>query len=778
MNAPAASEAGARQTVMAGLWKRGITMYAAAVTVIAFLVASIFSMTYTAHVTGERATRTIEARLERLLGTVESALKVVCYVQDRELAREVAQGLMSNPEVLGVVIRSDAELLAQLDRGPASRRSEAGHVKPITRRIGSPFSKDKTIGEITLLADGQVVSALRESDIRLALQQLALQLLFVLLVIVAAFGQFFIRPLLRISAELKGRTPGDRQHLSVPRGHEGTELGQLVADINALSDRLADAMDESERARQLAEAASEAKGTFLANMSHEIRTPMNAVLGLARIGARDSPDGAGREHFRRILAAGEHLLGVLNDILDFSRIEAGKLEIDPAPVCLSSLMAETGELVRARSQEKGLDLVLESAEGLPAWVEGDALRIRQILVNLLSNAIKFTARGRVSLAVRAEGGELLFEVADEGIGMTGEQLGRIFLPFEQANNQTTRNFGGTGLGLAISLRLAQLMGGRIEVRSRIGEGSCFGLRLPLVEAVAPESRSACPAPELPTAPELPAAQRLAGLRVLAAEDVELNRVVLEDLLLHEGAQCRFAENGRQAVDCLRQQPTAYDVVLMDVQMPEMDGYEATRLIRELAPGLPVIGLTAHAVQQERERCFAAGMLAHVAKPVEPDPLVAAIRQVVDFRLIEPRPAALQDAPASAAASLSGPAGACVLDWPALRQRFDGRPGLIDKLLRRAVDDYGDTPAALRRLGAEGDFTELRFIAHRLSGVSGNLSATACQQLAARLEQAAAESSPECVQLAGQLADAFDALRSEIQACLDPAGTPRAGMPTG
>ncbi|MBS0345478.1 MAG: response regulator [Proteobacteria bacterium] len=758
---------------MAGLWNRGITVHAAAVTVIAFLVASIFSMTYTAHVTGERATRTIEARLERLLGTVESALKVVCYVQDRELAREVAQGLMSNPEVLSVVIRSEAELLAQLERGAAGRGAEAGHVKPITRRIGSPFSKDKTIGEITLLADGQVVSALRESDIRLALQQLALQLLFVLLVLVAAFGHFFIRPLLRISSELKGKTPGDRQHLSVPTGHEGTELGQLVADINALSDRLADAMDESERARQLAEAASEAKGTFLANMSHEIRTPMNAVLGLARIGARDSPDGAGREHFRRILTAGEHLLGVLNDILDFSRIEAGKLEIDPAPVCLGTLMAETGELVRTRSQEKGLDLAVDVAAGLPAWVEGDALRIRQILVNLLSNAIKFTARGRVSLALRAEGGELLFEVADEGIGMTGEQLGRIFLPFEQANNQTTRNFGGTGLGLAISLRLAQLMGGRIEVRSRAGEGSCFSLRLPLVEAAAPESSAVCPAQALP------AAQRLAGLRVLAAEDVELNRVVLEDLLRHEGAHCRFAENGRQAVDCLAQQPTAYDVVLMDIQMPEMDGYEATRLIRELAPGLPVIGLTAHAVQQERERCFAAGMVAHVAKPIESDRLVAAIRQVVDFRLIEPRPAPLPGGPAPVAqASLSGPAGAGALDWPALRLRFDGRPALIDKLLRRAVDDYGETPATLRRLGTEANFAELRFMAHRLSGVCGNLSATACQELAMRLEQAAGESSPECGQLAGQLADAFDALRVEIQARLAPAGAPGAGMPPG
>jgi signal transduction histidine kinase/HPt (histidine-containing phosphotransfer) domain-containing protein/ActR/RegA family two-component response regulator len=770
MSASDIVEQDAPQPVMSGFRNRGIAAHAAVVTVVAFLVAAIVSMAYTAHVTGERATSTIEARLESLLGTVESALKVVCYVQDRELAKEVALGLMSNQEVLGVVIRCDAEVLAQLERG-GSRRSAASHVKPITRRIGSPFSRDKTIGEITLQADGQVVAALRDSDIRLALQQLALQLLFVLLVIVVAFGHFFIRPMLKISSELKRKTPGDRKHLSVPQGHAGTELGQLVTDINALSDRLADAMDESERARQLAEAASEAKGVFLANMSHEIRTPMNAVLGLARIGARDSQEERGRDHFKRILTAGEHLLGVLNDILDFSRIEAGKFDIDAAPICLSALIAETAELVRPRCQEKGLHLAFDAAQNLPAWIQGDALRIRQILVNLLSNAVKFTARGRVSLAVRVEGGDLLFEVADEGIGMSAEVLERIFLPFEQANNQTTRNFGGTGLGLAISMRLARLMGGGIEVRSTVGRGSCFSLRLPLVEAAAPASRSDCPEQALP------AAKRLAGLRVLAAEDVELNRVVLEDLLLHEGAYCRFAENGRQAVECLKQQPDAYDVVLMDIQMPEMDGYEATHLIRALAPGLPVIGLTAHVVQREQERCLAAGMVAHVAKPIEPDRLVAAIRQVVDFRLIDPHTAPSQggwaDGPelAVAQAGLSDSGGAGVLDWAALRQRFAGRPALVDKLLRRAVDDFGEMPAALRRLAAEANFAELQFMAHRLNGVSGNLSATSCQELAMQLEHAAGAASPECRQLAVRLADAFDALRLEIQASLDHTGLP-------
>lgn len=258
----------------------------------------------------------------------------------------------------------------------------------------------------------------------------------------------------------------------------------------------------------------------------------------------------------------------------------------------------------------------------------DPLRIAQILVNLLSNAVKFTERGGITLEVGREGESLVFSVIDTGIGMTTEQLATVFAPFEQADNSTTRRFGGTGLGLAITRRIVELMGGTLSAESQAGAGSRFEVRLPCIEVAAAQ----------PAAPALAApgpGPRLAGLRILAAEDNEVNQLVLEDNLVSEGAEVTLAINGQEAVDHVRQRGAdGFDVVLMDVQMPVMDGYEATRQIRALAPGLPVIGQTAHALDEERATCLAAGMVDHLAKPLDPDQLIASI-----LRHARPRPTA-------------------------------------------------------------------------------------------------------------------------------------------
>lgn len=259
---------------------------------------------------------------------------------------------------------------------------------------------------------------------------------------------------------------------------------------------------------------------------------------------------------------------------------------------------------------------------LPAWVEGDALRVQQILLNLLANAVKFTDAGEVSLSVAREGKLTLFRVSDTGIGMAESVIARLFRPFEQADSSTTRKCGGTGLGLAISKSLATMMNGSIEVESRPGAGSVFTLALPLPEARAPAIREETPA----VVPGHP----LEGLRILAAEDVEINRLVLEDILVHAGASVVFAGNGCQVLERLDEYgAAAFDAVLMDVQMPEMDGYEATRRLAVQAPGLPVIGLTAHALEEERDNALAAGMVEHVTKPINPAVLAAAIRRHVE-----------------------------------------------------------------------------------------------------------------------------------------------------
>ena len=425
------------------------------------------------------------------------------------------------------------------------------------------------------------------------------------------------------------RTPDGQPLRMVGSISDVTERKALEAELrqhrNHLEDLVAARTAELNAARQEAERLAQVKSAFLANMSHEIRTPLHAVLGLAQLGARDHAGTGAGESFARIREAGDHLLGVINDVLDISRLEAGKLAVEPRPFALAPALARVQRLLAPQAEHKGLRFLVELPDDLPAQVRGDARRLEQILVNLLGNAVKFTARGEVRLQLQRDGDALVFVVCDTGIGIAAGHLARLFEPFEQADTSTTRRFGGSGLGLAISRSLARLMGGDIDVDSRPGQGSCFTLRLPLPEVAAPPAAAAAPAAAT-TAAEAP--RRLARLRLLAAEDVEVNRLILEAMLTHEGAELRFAEHGAQAVELVAAAgPGGFDAVLMDIQMPVMDGYQATQRVHALAPGLPVIGLTAHALGEERARCEAVGMVAHVTKPIDLEALVAAILAV-------------------------------------------------------------------------------------------------------------------------------------------------------
>ena len=419
-----------------------------------------------------------------------------------------------------------------------------------------------------------------------------------------------------------------------------TEQREALSVLNAeLEERVLRRTAELEAARDEAQRLAHVKSDFLANMSHELRTPLNAVLGFAHIGLRDSTGSPAQAQFGRILGAGDHLLHVINDILDLSRIEAGKFVVDSRVFALRAVIADASSFVIVDARSKGLAYHCEIADDVPNWVRGDALRLQQTLVNLLSNAVKFTEHGHVRLDVTAEseGRDMVcFAVDDTGIGVDAGQAERLFEPFEQADNSTTRAHGGAGLGLAICRRLADLMGGSIAVTGTPGSGSCFALRLPLPPA---------PPAQLPARP---AAERgrLAGVRLLAAEDDEVNRILLEELLRHEGAEVLFAEDGMQAVQRLDERgAAAFDAILMDVQMPVLDGYEATRRIRDVHPELPVIGLTAHALPEARRLCLEAGMVEHVVKPIDMAELVAAIRRHVRDRDQGAAAEAASDAPA-------------------------------------------------------------------------------------------------------------------------------------
>ncbi|MEN3000753.1 MAG: ATP-binding protein [Armatimonadota bacterium] len=362
-----------------------------------------------------------------------------------------------------------------------------------------------------------------------------------------------------------------------------------------------------------AETANRAKSEFLANMSHEIRTPMNGILGMVELLADTPLTEEQRDYLDTLRVSADHLLGLLNDILDLSKIEAGKMHIESLPVALGELVHDTVRLFRARAESKGLRLNVHIAPETPPAVMGDPVRLRQILANFISNAIKFTEQGEVAVMVEPSRNYphgIWLAVRDTGIGIPPDRLASIFEPFTQADSSTTRKYGGTGLGLTICKRLAELMGGQIGVESQPGVGSTFYVDLPLPPAETPHAQESEQAAALPDIP--------AGKRILLVEDNAVNRKVALHLLSKLQLEVEIATNGLEAVQ--KASANAYDLILMDCQMPEMDGYEATRQLRTRGVAIPIVALTANALEGDRERCLACGMDDYLAKPIKPDEL--------------------------------------------------------------------------------------------------------------------------------------------------------------
>ena len=530
----------------------------------------------------------------------------------------------------------------------------------------------------------------------------------------------------------------------------------------ALEDQVAWRTQDLMDALQRAEGTARSKTDFLARMSHELRTPLNAVIGLAQVGLRDEASGRSTQAlYPRILSAGQHLLRVVNDVLDYSRIEAGKCTVESQPFDLATTVAQAAQLLEPQALAQGISLRVERTPDSRAHVLGDAQRVQQVLVNLLSNAVKFTDRGHVVLRITSEGARHVFEVSDTGIGLTTEQISRLFQPFEQADNSSTRRHGGTGLGLVISLHLAREMGGDITVRSTPGQGSTFVFSVTLPESQARDTEPGA---------FIGATGRLHGLSVLAAEDIEVNRFLLARVLKQEDARVQFAEDGAAAVQAVQAQvrpaPGAgadprgapFDVVLMDLQMPVMDGFEATRRIRAIRPDLPVIGLTAHALPEERARCLDAGMAGHVAKPVDVEELVAVIGRACSSRLLSSSMSAASASTSLRAPPLAAPpAGpqAAVIDWAAVGAGLGATEAFLDQLAASLLQNLGPKPAVLRAAAQQGDLPSLMREAHGIKGVAGNLRAEAAFEVASKVESAARQGRRECLQQALDLAEAVE-----------------------
>ncbi len=404
------------------------------------------------------------------------------------------------------------------------------------------------------------------------------------------------------------------------RGRAIELAAQMTSSLRESERELSIALDVAELARLSSDAACRAKSEFLANMSHEIRTPMTAILGFSELLLEGGASAKVRAlHLETIRRNGAHLLAIINDILDLSKIESGRLEVEEIPIGTQALIDEVVALLRVRSDGRGITLEFEVDKGLPASVRTDPGRLRQVLVNLIGNAIKFTEKGSVRLSVGIEGDDatrLRFEVTDTGIGIPAEKLEHIFQPFAQADGSTTRNYGGTGLGLAISSRLVAMLGGELSAKSEIGRGSTFAftIRVGVVEPGDPPPPP--PKVEFPSLPDEPGPSR--G-RVLLAEDGPDNQRLIWLVLEKAGFEVDLAENGAIALDRALAEWRAgflFDVILMDMQMPVMDGYTATRKLREAGYDGTIIALTAHAMMKDRERCLEAGCDEYASKPID------------------------------------------------------------------------------------------------------------------------------------------------------------------
>lgn len=550
-------------------------------------------------------------------------------------------------------------------------------------------------------------------------------------------------------------------------------------------------------------AASQSKSLFLANMSHEIRTPLNGVIGMLELLRASSMTPQQSRYLEIANGSATMLLGLINNILDFSKIESGKLELERIQVDLRALVMQQRDAFLHRAAQKNVIVVAEVDEGVPPLVWGDSGRIQQLLMNLLSNALKFTPSGKVEVRVgcvqSADGvSQIRFSVRDTGIGIPADRRNRLFEHFSQVDASTTRKYGGTGLGLALCKQLVGAMGGKIDVDSEPGKGSTFWFELPLEPAIGPAvmpvlsaplnlpaERNAQPLPRLQSESAAKASANAASTPILVVDDNDINQLVAVEMLRAEGFSCRTASNGREAVEWVQREPFA--LVLMDCQMPEMDGFEATEKIRaweadhkEDEKPIPIIALTASAIRGDRERCIACGMNDYATKPLIREQLLRQIRrQLPESAALSVRHTAPADAkPAEvkvvAESAMEQPSVegrvvavldelAAAIDQVALIDRCSGDADFVEKILRKFRERLPTDCHKIYEAIERREISLVKRLTHTLKGTAANLAAWPLRETVAQIEQAALQEDWEAI-LAGR-----EQLEERTQQCLEMIG---------